>query len=114
MLSDFLEPFVRLVRQDTADGVGGVACAWTEGERFQAGVTAAAGTMNAPGELPTLRTTAMLVHQPGMVLTPDERIRRLRDGATFRVIGHSADMETPPCATVRFAQVPVERLVTAP
>lgn len=114
MLRDFLEAFTRLRRHAEPDGLGGTFSTYTEGERFEGGVASRDGALTEPGTLQTLVTTQVLVHEPGLDLMPGDRIRRVRDGAEFRVLGHSEDMHTPACACLQYAQTPVERLVNAP
>lgn len=114
MLSDFLEPFTLLECERVPDGLGGVTETWRDAADFQGGVTWAPGREIDLTELPALRTTPVLVHEYDVTLRQGDVVRRTSDGARYRVTGHSADMRTPVSADLRFAQVPVERLVTAP
>ena len=56
----------------------------------------------------------MLLHDWEVTLMQGDRVRRARDGAVYRVTGLSGDMRAPDLSGLAFAQVPVERLVTAP
>ena len=114
MLQDYFEDFVLLERTQTDDALGGASTAWTEGISFRGGVTQVVGKEVDPAGLHALKTVPMLLHEWDVSLAQDDRVRRLRDGAEFRVIGQSDDMRTPLISGLAFCQVPVERLVTAP
>ena len=113
MLSDFFEPFCRVKRVSTPNGLGGTVDAWQDGESFQGGVTYVPGGEISIAEHRALRTVPVLAHETTVELKQDEYVRRLSDGAVFRVAGNSDDMRTPAQASVAFAQISVERLVYA-
>ena len=114
MLTDYLEPFTLLTRTQTPDALGGTATTWTPGPAFRGGITHVPGDETRIAGLSALRTIPVLVHDYDLTLRQGDRVRRDADGAIYRVAGHSADMRTPATADLRFAQVPVERIVTAP
>lgn len=114
MLQDYFEDFVLLERTQSADVLGGTDAAWMEGLAFRGGVTQVVGKEIDPAGLLALKTVPMLLHEWDVTLHQDDRIRRVSDGAEFRIIGHSGDMRTPAISGMAYCQVPVERLVTAP
>lgn len=114
MLQDYFEDFILLERTQAADELGGTSAAWTEGVTFRGGVTQVVGKEVDPSGLLALKTTPMLLHEWDVTLVQDDRLRRVSDGAEFRIIGQSSDMRTPAISGMAFCQVPVERLVTAP
>lgn len=114
MLTDYFEPFALLERTQTPDSLGGTTAKWRDSLIFEGGVTFVPGAETTVAGLRALRTVPVLAHDFDVTLRQDDVVRRLSDGAVFRVAGHSADMRTPACADLRFAQVPVERLVTTP
>lgn len=113
MLQDYFEEFTLLERTQTPNGLGGTSVTWAEGITFRGGMTQVVGKELDSAGLLSLKTVPLLLHEWDVTLTQDDRIRRLRDGAEFRVIGQSDDMHTPLLAGMTFCQVPVERLVTA-
>ncbi len=113
MLQDYFEDFTLLERTQAPDGLGGHTVTWAEGVAFRGGVTQVVGRETDSAGLLALKTTPMLLHEWDVTLSQGDRIRRLRDGAEFRVAGRSDDMRTPLLAGMAFCQVPVERLVTA-
>lgn len=114
MLQDYFEPFVLLERSQSPDDLGGMAVTWKESTPFCGGITQVVGKEIDPAGLLALKTIPMLLHEWDISLVQDDRIRRLSDGAEFRIIGQSSDMRTPPLCGTAYCQVPVERLVTAP
>lgn len=114
MLQDYFENFVLLERTQTPDDLGGIREAWSDGVTFRGGITHVVGKETFPAGLLALKTLPMLLHEWDVTLVQDDRVRRVRDGAEFRVIGQSSDMRTPMLSGLAFGQVPVERLVNAP
>lgn len=114
MLQDYFENFVLLERTQTPDDLGGVCETWADGTAFRGGITHVVGKEAAPAGLMSLKTVPMLLHEWDVTLVQGDRIRRVQDGAEFRVIGQSSDMRTPMLSGLAFGQVPVERLVNAP
>lgn len=113
MLQDYFEDFVLLERTAADDDLGGVSETWAEGLRFRGAVTQVVGKEVAPAGLTALKTVPMLLHEWDVTLRQDDRVRRVSDGAEFRVTGRSGDMRTPAISGMAFCQVPVERLVLA-
>lgn len=113
MLIDYLEPFCRIRKASRPNDLGGYVEHWEECETFQGGVTFVPGGEVDVAGLRALRTVPMLVHEGDVSLWQDEYVRRISDGAIYRVTGNSDDMHTPACATMQFAQVPVEKVVAA-
>lgn len=113
-LQNYLTSFVRMKRISEPDGLGGEHEAWMPEKVFQGGVTAQQAVEVAPGGLTAARTRTVLVHHPDIVLHPGDVVCRVFDAAQWRVIGSSDDMTMPRFAGTGYAQVPVERLVTAP
>ena len=114
MLQDYFEDFILLERTQADDELGGTSAAWTEGITFRGGVTHVVGKEIDPAGLLALKTVPMLLHDWDVTLVQDDRVRRISDGAEFRIVGQSSDMRTPAISGMAFCQVPVERLVTAP
>lgn len=108
MLADYLEDFVRVVRAARPDGLGGVVEEWRDGEGFRGGVTDVPGSEIDVAGQRMLRAHPVLVHETSVGFQQGERVRRVADGAVFRVAG--LDRVTPEKAWVKFGQVVVERV----
>lgn len=114
MLQDYFEDFVLLERTQTTNDLGATFAEWKDGTAFRGGITQVVGKEMSPAGLLALKTVPMLLHEWDITLAQDDRVRRVRDGAEFRVAGRSGDMRTPALSSLAFCQVPVERLVSAP
>lgn len=114
MLSDYMEPFILLEPTDTPAPDGGLCRTWGEALIFQGGLTAVMAVETDLADQQARRLSPVLLHEWGVTLRQGDLVQRQADGAFFRVAGHSSDMRTPLKAGFAFAQVPVERLVTAP
>ncbi len=111
MIADYYEDFVLLGRVEKADGLGGVTMVWSEDTGFRGGLTSVPGREITPGGVSRLKETPVLCHESGISLHLNDCVKRVRDGARFRVVSNSDEMRTPACAGFSFAQVKVERLV---
>lgn len=113
MITDFFEPFCRVKRTLRDDGLGGTIETWEDGAPFDGGVTHVPGTEITIAGHRALRGQPVLVHETSVGFQQDELVRRLSDGAVFRVAGRSGQMRTPRVAQAQFAQVPVEGVTLA-
>lgn len=113
MLQDYMEPFTLMIAQAAEDGLGATVLHYTAGENFPAALCHAPGLPDSPAGLTAARHTPVLLHPRDMTLMPGDVVRRAADGALYRVLDCSDFMRTPPGAVTSFAQVTLERLVTA-
>lgn len=114
MLQDYMEDFILLEHTRQDDGLGGAIDMYEESMAFQGGITAVAARRTDLAEQRFALASPMLIHEWGVTLALDDIVRRVSDGTCYRVTGRSSDMRTPEAAGFAFAQVPVERLVSAP
>lgn len=66
--------------------------------------------VNAAGQL-ALEETPVLLHEFDVTLSPNDYVRRERDGAIFRVTSPADSMRAPEFSGLRFCQVRIERVV---
>lgn len=107
----YMEPFVLLVRLSQDDGMGGAMLQWEDGAAFLGGISHAMAKETEAGGLRAAMVQTVLLHEEGVLLTPGCRVRRVADGAVYRVLGSSEDMRAPRGSMLKICQVPVERLV---
>lgn len=108
MLTDFFEDFRHVTVERTADGMGGSKPAYTDGERFLAGIgTLKRKETDVAGRDAEKNQYAVLAEK-GTVLKMNDIIRRVATGVYYRVTSDSSDMDTPPNAGVQFTQVTAE------
>lgn len=108
MLADYLEPFLRLEVDARPDGLGGTVETRREGEPFRGGITHEPGAEIAVAGQRQLRLRTLLVHETSVGFRQGELVKRIADGAVFRIAG--ADVFTPERAAIRLGQAEVELL----
>ena len=102
---------VMMDKTTTSDGMGGIIRQWTEGASFKAAIvkdsTLAARVAEKEGvtELYTITT------DKDIVLDYHDVLKRLSDGAVFRVTSNAVDSQTPSVASFQIGQVTAEKWV---
>ena len=113
MIENYYEPFRKLTAVRAEDGMGGADVKVMPGAVFAAGLCRVKVQPVMAAEQRRTRMQGVLAHPKDVMLDSGKMIRRERDGAIFRVISDSSDVQTPAGASVFFAQTTVERLVNA-
>lgn len=108
LIDEMMEPFCVMQKDATPDGAGGNTAVWTEGAPFDAAVTTRQSVVQRIGDKPTLYTTLSLYAPRDIGLKTHDVIKRLSDGATFRLKGNSNNMRTPESASFSFSVTEVE------
>ncbi len=102
------EPFTRLLRHETADGLGGLVVTWEEGETLALVCVPEEPRMARPEARPEVTRRSLLFGEAD--LRPGERLRRQRDGAVLRVCGDAGHFRPPARALNRLGQTEAEVL----
>ena len=111
MIEKWFEPFTLLERHCEADGMGGERCTFSPLMTFRGALSYATGNeINAAGQL-LLQEHPVLLHEFDVTLAQNDHVLREKDSAVYRVTGRSDSMRSPAFSGLRFAQVPVERVV---
>ena len=113
MLSDYMELFEWQRPDPAADSAGGHCPCPAPLGLVRAAIASSEGREVLSGGLFASHCATVLLHGPEVTLRQGDRMRRLRDGAQWRVLSRSEDMSSPPRAAQRFCQVRVERVVSA-
>ena len=112
-LEDYLkEKLVVLDWVSVPDGFGGFVWEWKDGVEFAAGVVKKQDTQMLIAEQSGAKTVYTIVVKASVALENGDRVRRLRDGAVFKITSDSAEMKTPDTSGMKFAQVTAERVAT--
>ena len=108
LLSERFEPFAKLERVETPDGLGGYTVKWSEGERFEAAAvldsSAAAKIAAAMG----VKDIYTITTRKAVTLRFHSVVKRLSDGKTFRITSNGDDKHTPSSARLDMRQVSAE------
>lgn len=112
MIEKWFEPFELLLPSSEPDGLGGEKTVFLQDVTFSGALSFTSGSEITAGGQPMLKETPVLLHAYDLTLRPGNYVRRVKNGAMYRVTDHSNNMRAPAFSGLRFAQVPVERLVT--
>lgn len=111
MIERWFEPFTLLEQKTADDGLGGTSITYAPVLGFRAALSTTAAEQTVMAGQPILAETMVLLHEFDITLVPGDHVRREKDGAMYRVADRSGNMRAPAFSGLRFAQVPVERLV---
>ena len=93
-------------RTQTPDGEGGFITVWVEDKRFDAAIVLNASVQERAAEQARARGEYTVTARADAVLAYRAVIRRLSDGAVFRIV--SKERITPGCASFGFRQADAE------
>lgn len=111
MIERWFEAFTLLEKETVPDGLGGTGTTYVPILGFRGALTTTTAEQTVMAEQPILAETLVLLHEFDITLSSGECVRREKDGAMYRVADRSGNMRAPAFSGLRFAQVPVERLV---
>ena len=112
MIEKWFEPFILVERVSSPDGMGGECVTWQELLSFQGVMTfTPEDEITAAGQRMAAAQTVLL-HEFDITLSPGDHVRRVKDGALFRIAGRADSMRAPAFSGLHFAQVTAERVVT--
>lgn len=111
MIERWFEPFTLLEKETADDGLGGTSAGYTPILGFRGALSMTTAEQTSMADQPVLAETMVLLHEFDITLAPGDHVRREKDGAVYRVADRSGNMRAPAFSGLRFAQVPVERLV---
>ena len=93
----------------TDDPLGGYTEAWTEGATFDASITKDSSTEATIAERQGVSEIFTVVTKRSFLLNYHDVIKRISDGAIFRMTSNSKDLEAHPVSTVQIARATAER-----
>ncbi len=109
LLAQLMEECRILNKVRTRDGEGGSKYTWAEGASFMAAIGKIGSGETKVAEKPEITEAYMVVVDDSITLAYHDVIRRVRDGATFRITTRTKDSTAHPASTVRIAAVNAER-----
>lgn len=108
LIDAMMVPCLHMVAKRTPDGSGGFNTEWQEGESIQAAIvrdsSSEAKIADAAG---TVRLYTVTVSR-SVRLKYHDVIKRLSDGAIFRITSDNSEMKTPACTALDIAQSTAE------
>lgn len=111
MIQKWFEPFTLMVPELESTRLGSDEGGFTEGMPFSGVVSFHTGSEVSTAGQMVLEETPVLLHEFDVTLSPNDYVRRERDGAIYRVTSRTDSMRAPEFSGLRFCQVHVERVV---
>lgn len=98
----------------TDDEFGGYVETWTEGATFKAAIAKVTSAEQLVAEQQGVSESYTIVVSQAITLDYHDILKRVSDGALFRVTSRTVDSEAHPASTVKIAKVTAERLEALP
>ena len=114
LIDCMMEHYTRMVPNKIPDGSGGYLTSWEPGENIMAAINRDASTEARIAEAAgTVKVYTVTVGRD-VHLKYHDVIRRVSDGAVFRITSDNSEKKTPSCSTLDLAQSTAEawRLTT--
>ena len=108
LLSERFEPFAKLERVETPDGLSGCTVKWSEGEQFEAAAVLDSSTAAKIAAAMGVKDIYTITTRKAVTLRFHSVIKRLSDGKTFRITSNGDDKHTPSSARLNMRQVTAE------
>ena len=104
-----MDDCVMMDKTSIPDGIGGFTHSWAEGAPFKASIETRDGQEISIGEKADFTVRYLITTNRTTLLGFHDVLKRVEDGAVFRVVVPSTDKKTPKVATFAFAQAEAER-----
>lgn len=112
MLEDYLNvEYCLLDKISAPDSFGGIIYTYQEGAGFTGGPVLDNSADVRIAQQEGAKATYTLVIKKPLELERGQLIRRMKDGANFRITSDSRDMTTPDHSTLQCSQASMERVV---
>ena len=109
LLYQIMTPCKLMNHVRTDDPLGGYTEVWTEGATFDASITKNSSTEATIAERQGVSEIFAVVTKRSFLLNYNDVIKRVSDGAIFRITSNAKDKEAHPASTVQIAMVTAER-----
>ena len=111
LVESMMEDFVLLEKTRADDGEGGWVTAWKDGIRFDAAATLDTTMQARIGEAQGVSSVYTITTRRPAKLEFHDVIRRLSDGAVFRITSNASEKQSPKFGTLDLSQCSAERWV---
>lgn len=110
LIDAFKEECVLMNEIHRPDGEGGMFTEWQESDVvFEAAIVNDSSTLAMIAEKQGVTSTYTITTDASMVLRFPNVIKRLHDGAIFRITSNGDDAKAPSVSTIQISQVKAER-----
>ena len=109
LFETMMEECAMMDKVTAPDGMGGTSRVWQEGAHFQAAIVKNTTLQAILAEKQGVTELYQVTFPKGIQIDYHDVIKRVSDGAIFRVTSNVKGSETPGVATFQFGQVTAER-----
>ena len=109
-LEDFFEAFCVMDWRSVSDGGGGFVWEWTDGFPFDGHAVLNTTTQMQIAQQTGTKAIYTLVTARELPFEKDDRVKRIRDGAIFKITADPGDRKTPAFSSINAAEVTMERV----
>ena len=109
LLEEYKEKFVIMDRRTVADGLGAYRSYWEEGAEISAVCVLDTSTQARTAEKQGVTELYTITTEKAVCLEYHDVIRRLSDGAIFRITSNGNDKKTPNSASINMRQTSAEK-----
>lgn len=102
-LSDFFEPFARMVKTINSDEMVGSYATYAEGEQFMCGCSTNNMNPTDVASQQAVKVTFTLFLPNGIALNVGDRVKRLKTGTVLQIVTNSVDMEIPQVSSMNYS-----------
>lgn len=96
-------------KSKVSDGEGGTITTWTEGNHFMGAIVMQASSLASIADAIKETRSYTIIVKKDVSLEYGNAIKRLSDGATFRIMSETADQKTPNSSSLDIALAKAER-----
>lgn len=109
LIDNYKEEFVFMNKTKVSDGEGGFIVDWTEGASFEAVLTLDSSLAARVAEAEGVKNLYTVTVEQNIALEFHDVIKRVSDGAYFRITSDGSDKHTPSAATLNMRQASAEK-----
>lgn len=109
LFEKMMEPVAIMDKKSTSDGEGGFYNEWTQGATFPASITMDTTLEAERAKKDGVTSVYHVTTYAGVQLEYNDYIKRLRDGAVFRITTDAADKTAPAVSGLNMARCRAER-----
>lgn len=109
LVENMMTKCVKMIRKKTSDGEGGTIVEWQEGPELQIAIVNDTSLSARVAQQEGVSSTYTLTTTRENALEYHEVVKRLEDGAVFRVTSEGADKLSPAFSTLNISQVSAEK-----
>lgn len=108
LLEEAMQDFIVMNHINTSDGYGGITRVWTEGATFKGAIVHDTSSQALIAQSLGVTSMYTLTTRKSLILEFHDVVKRVSDGAIFRVTTNGKDEATPQSAGLDMRQVKME------